>query len=64
MYLRQFLVQGVPINTGIRYRLCYEFGIVIPNFKSHNIIMSARVYYMKTVNSCKDVSTMSLQDEQ
>ena len=38
--------------------------IVIPNFKSHNIIMSARVYCMKTVNCCKDVSIMSLQDEQ
>ena len=26
--------------------------------------MSARVYCMKTVNGCKDVSIMSLQDEQ
>ena len=26
--------------------------------------MSARVYLMKTVNGCKDVSIMSLQDEQ
>ena len=25
------------------------FSIVIPNFKSHNIIMSARVYFMKRV---------------
>ena len=39
-------------------------SIVIPNFKSHNIIMSARVYFMKTVNGCKDVSIMSLQDTQ
>ena len=39
-------------------------SIVIPNFKSHNIIMSARVYFIKTVNSCKDVSIMSPQDEQ
>ena len=39
-------------------------SIVIPNFKIHNIIMSARVYFMKTVNGCKDVSMMSLQDEQ
>jgi len=39
-------------------------SIVIPNFKSHNIIMSARVYLMKTVNGCKDVSIMSPQDEQ
>ena len=26
--------------------------------------MSARVYFMKTANGCKDVSFMSLQDEQ
>ena len=39
-------------------------SIVIPNFKNHNIIMSARVYFMKTVNGCKDVSIMSPQDEQ
>ena len=30
-------------------------SIVIPNSKSHNIIMSARVYFMITVNGCKDV---------
>ena len=36
-------------------------SIVIPNFKSHNIIMSARAYFMKRV---KDVSIMSPQDEQ
>ena len=36
--------------------------IVIPNFKSHNIIMSARIYFMKTVNGFKDVSIMSSQD--
>ena len=34
-------------------------SIVIPNFKSHNIIMSARVYFMERVNDCKDVSIMS-----
>ena len=39
-------------------------SIVIPNFKSHNIIMSARVYFLKRVKDCKDVSIMSLQDEQ
>ena len=39
-------------------------SIVIPNFKSHNIIMSARVYFMKRVKDCKDVSIMSPQDEQ
>ena len=40
-----------------------SLSMVIPNFKSH-IIMSARIYFMKTVNGCKDVSTMSPQDEQ
>ena len=39
-------------------------SIVIPNFKRHNIIMSARVYFMKRVKECKDVSIMSPQDEQ
>jgi len=39
-------------------------SIVISNFNRHNIIMSARVYFMKTVNGCKDVSVMSSQDEQ
>ena len=39
-------------------------SVVIPNFKTHNIIMSARVYFMKRVKDCKDVSIMSLQDEQ
>ena len=39
-------------------------SIVIPNFKSLNIIMSARVYFMKRVKDCKDVSIMSPQDEQ
>ena len=43
-------IQGVPKN--------------IPNFKSHNIIMSARVYFMKRVKDCKDVSIMSPQGEQ
>ena len=28
-------------------------SVVIPNFKSHNIIMSARVYFMKTVKGYK-----------
>ena len=39
-------------------------SIVIPNFKTHNIIMSDRVYFMKRVKDCKDVSIMSPQDEQ
>jgi len=29
-------------------------SIVTPNFKSHNIIMSAIVYFMKMVKDCKD----------
>ena len=37
---------------------------VIPNFKSQNIIKSARVYFMKSVKDSKDVSIMSMQDEQ
>ena len=41
-----------------------RISIVIPDFKSHNIIMSARVYLMKRVKGCKDVSMMSPQDEQ
>jgi len=36
----------------------------IPNFKSHNIIMSARVYFMTRAKDCKDVSIMSPHDEQ
>ena len=32
--------------------------------ESHKIIITARVYFMKRVNSCKDVSIMSPQDEQ
>ena len=39
-------------------------SIVIPNFKSHNIIMSDRVYLMKRVKDCKDVSIISPQDVQ
>ena len=39
-------------------------SIVIPNFKSHNIIMSARVYFMKRVKDCKELSIISPQDEQ
>jgi len=39
-------------------------SIVIPNFKNHNIIMSARVYFKKRVKDFKDVSIMSPRDEQ
>ena len=38
--------------------------IVLPNLKSHNIIMSARIYFLKTVKDCEDVSILSPQDEQ
>ena len=41
-----------------------RISIVIFNFKSHNITMSARVQFMNTVNGCKDVSIMYPQDEQ
>ena len=34
-------------------------SIVLPNFKSHNSIMSARVYFMKRIKDCKYVSIMS-----
>ena len=37
---------------------------VIPNFKTHNIIMSARVYFTERVKGCKDVAIMSPHDEQ
>ena len=61
-------VQGVPINMGIFSDefdiVLVRISIVIPNFKSHNITMSDRVYFMKTVNGCKDVSIMSSQDVQ
>ena len=52
---------GNSVTNSISSLLC--ISIVLPDFKSHNIIMSARVYFMKTVNGCKDVSIMSLQDE-
>ena len=39
-------------------------SIVITDFKSHNIIMSDKVYLMKTVNGYKDVSLMSPQNKQ
>ena len=33
-------------------------SIVIPNFNSHNIIISARIYFMKRVKGCKYVPIM------
>ena len=41
-----------------------RFSIVIPDFKSHNIFMSATVYSMVTINGCKELSIKSPQDEQ
>ena len=43
---------------------CFLGHPVTPSFKSHNIIMSARVYFMKRVKAYKDVSIKSPQDEQ
>ena len=61
-------LQGVPKNHGNSVTNWISsllwISIVIPNFKSHNTIMSARVYFMERVKDCKDVSIMSLQDEQ
>ena len=63
-----FLNTGCPKKHGNSVTICISsllwISIVIPNFKSHNIIMSARVYLMKTVNGCKDVSIMTPKDEQ
>ena len=38
-------------------------SIVIPNFKSHNIFMFARVYFMKRVRDCKDVSIWTVKTD-
>ena len=60
-------IQGVPKNMGIQWRIRYRLlwiSIVIPNFKCHNSIMSARVYFMNRIKDCKNVSIMSPQDEQ
>ena len=60
-------VQGVPKTwnsvTNSTSSLLW-ISIVIPNFKTHNVIMSARVYFMKRVKDCKDVSIMYSLDEQ
>ena len=53
---------GNSVTNSISSLLC--ISIAIPNFKSRNIIMSAKVYFLKRVNGCKDVSMMSPQDEQ
>ena len=62
MYRKSQKKLGNSVTNSISYLL--RISIVMPNFKSHNIIMSARVYFMKRVKDCKDVSTMSPQDEQ
>ena len=61
------MIQGVPKNMEFSDEfdiVLLWISIVIPNFKSHTIIMPARVYFMKTVNGCKDVPIMAPQDEQ
>ena len=61
-------LQGVPKKHGNSVTNWISsllwISIVIPNFKSHNTIMSARVYFMERVKDCKDVSIMSPQDDQ
>ena len=61
-------VQGVPKKHGNSVTNSISsflwISIVTSNFKSQNIIMSARVYFMKKVKDYKDVSIMSPQDEQ
>ena len=61
-------IHGCPKKRGISVAnwISSLLGIsnVIPNFKSHYVIMSARVYFIKRVKGCKDVSIMSPQDEQ
>ena len=54
--------QGNSVTNSISSLLWIITGI--PDFLRLSIIMSARVYFMKTVNGYKDVSIMSLQDEQ
>ena len=46
---------GNSVTNLISSLLC--ISIVIPNFKSHSIIMSVlcRVYFMKRVRDCKDI---------
>ena len=45
------------------YRLCYELAFYYLILKAI-IVLSARVYFMKTEKDCKDVSIMSPHDEQ
>jgi len=52
---------GNSVTNSISSLLC--ISIVIPNFKSHNIIMSARVYFMKTVNGCVSIMSPKMNSE-
>ena len=62
LYYRVSQKHGNSVTNSISSLLW--ISILIPNFKSHNIIMSARVYFMKRVKDCKDVSIMSPKDKQ
>ena len=52
----RLFIQGVPKKHGNSVTNSISsllwISIVIPNFNSDNIIMSARVYFMKRVNEC------------
>jgi len=61
-YYRVSQKHGNSVTNSISSLLC--ISIVIPIFKSHNIFIFARVYFMKRVKDCKDVFIMSPQDEQ
>ena len=67
-YNKLFLDPGCPKKHGNSVTNLISsllwISIVIPNFKTHNIIMSARIYFMKRVKNCKIVSIMSPQDKQ
>ena len=62
------MIQGVPKTWEFSDEFDIEFAMnqhcKRTNFKSYNIILSARVYFMKSVKDCKDVSIMSPHDEQ
>ena len=58
-YLYPVYLQGVPKTWKFSDEFDIVFviiNIVIPNFNTHNIIMSARVYFMKTVNGAVKMS--------
>ena len=61
IYIVYNIIQGVPKKHGNSVANSISsllwISIVIPNFNSHNIIIiSARIYFMKRVKDCKDVS--------